>query len=184
MKREEKSQSFAMEAIKLVVTAIVLALLIRTFIFNTTMVIGQSMEPTLHQNERLICLVFPNYYSDPARGEVVIIDAPDGSGKEYVKRVIGLPGDTVSIEGGKVLVNGVALKEPYIHPGIETEIYRESSWRLGEGEFFVLGDNRQPGMSVDSRYFGPVQKEHIRSRAALRYYPFQKFALFRSGGTE
>ena len=87
--------------IKIVIMAVVLAVVIRHFIFNTTMVIGQSMEPTLHERERMICLVFPNYFSDPKRGDIVIIDAPDESGKEYVKRVVGLPGDHIQIEEGK-----------------------------------------------------------------------------------
>ncbi|MDD7362760.1 MAG: signal peptidase I [Peptoniphilus sp.] len=181
MKRKEESSTTAMEVVKLVVTAVVLAVIIRTFIFNTTMVIGQSMEPTLHQNERMICLVFPKYFSDPERGDIVIIDAPDGSGKEYVKRVAGVPGDEISIENGDVFVNGVQIEEPYIHRGVETEIYNKSDWKLAPGEFFVMGDNRHRGMSIDSRYFGPVPKEHIRSRAALRYYPFSKFTVFHHG---
>lgn len=164
--------------IKIIITAVVLAVVIRHFIFNTTMVIGQSMEPTLHERERMICLVFPNYFSDPKRGDIVIIDAPDDSGKEYVKRVIGLPGDHIEIADGKVLVNGVALKENYTHPGVATGTYEGNTWDIKDGEFFVMGDNRQEGMSIDSRYFGPVEKKHIRSRAALRYYPFSKFTVF------
>lgn len=178
MKSKEKSPNLAIEVIKLVVTAVVLAVLIRHFVFNTTMVIGQSMEPTLHQNERMICLVFPNYFSDPERGDIVIIDAPDGSGKEYVKRVIGTPGDQVAIRSGEVYVNGVRIEENYIHPGVETGTYQGDEWTLGPDEFFVMGDNRNEGMSIDSRYFGPVEKKHIRSRAALRYYPFSKFTVF------
>lgn len=108
----------------------------------------------------------------------MIIDAPDESGKEYVKRVIGLPGDHIQIDEGKVFVNGVALKENYIHPGVSTGIYQDKAWDIKAGEFFVMGDNRQEGMSIDSRYFGPVEKKHVRSRAVLRYYPFSKFTLF------
>lgn len=184
MKHQEESSNTAIEVIKLVLTAVVLAMIIRTFIFNTTMVIGQSMEPTLHQNERMICLVFPKYFTDPERGDIVIIDAPDGSGKEYVKRIIATPGDEVRIQAGDVYVNGILVEEPYIHEGVETEIYNESEWTLGADEFFVMGDNRHRGMSVDSRYFGPVEKEHIRSHAFLRYYPFSKMTVFHGNPTD
>ncbi|MDO5301732.1 MAG: signal peptidase I [Tissierellia bacterium] len=176
--RGDSEGSAVLELLKTIVIAVVLAVLIKNFVFNTTLVIGKSMEPTLHQNERLVCLVFPLYFSDPARQDIVIIDAPDNSGKEYVKRVVGLPGDTVAIRDGAVFINGVALEEPYIEPGIDTEIYQESEWTLGEGEFFVMGDNRNPGLSVDSRYFGPVQKKNINSVAKLRFYPFNRAEVF------
>lgn len=177
-KKDKKKENSMLELLKTVVIAIVLAVLIRNFVFNTTLVMGESMEPTLHQNDRLICYVLPLYFGDPDRGDIVIIDAPDGSGKEYVKRLIGVPGDEIEVKNGRVYVNGVEKEEKYIHSQVETESYNEDQWTLKEGEFFVLGDNRNPGKSVDSRYFGPVEKEHINSIAALRYFPFNKFTKF------
>lgn len=175
-KKKEKNSLF--EIVKTILLAIVLAVLIKNFIFNTTMVMGESMEPTLHQNDRLICLVFPMYFSNPKQNDIVIIDAPDGSGQEYVKRVIGVPGDEIEIKEGTVFVNGIIKEENYIHPGLETIPQSEIKWTLEEDEFFVLGDNRNLGKSIDSRYFGPVEKKHINSIAWLRYMPFNKIVKF------
>lgn len=176
--KEKKGENTLFEVVKTVIVAIVLAILIKNFIFNTTLVMGESMEPSLHQNDRMICLVLPMYFSDPKHDDIVIIDAPDGSGQEYVKRVIGVPGDLVEISQGKVFINGIEKEEPYTHPDIETQTQLDTKWELGEGEFFVLGDNRNPGKSIDSRYFGPVEKKHINSVAWLRYIPFEKFRIF------
>lgn len=177
MEEKRKDKSSIVELVKTVVLAIILAILIKNFVFNSTLVIGESMEPTFHQNERLICLIFPLYYSDPKEGEVVIVDAPDGSGQEYIKRVIGVPGDEIKIQNGKVFVNGVEKEEPYIHPGMETLTNGDVYWQLNEGEYFVMGDNRHEGKSVDSRFFGPVTREHINSIAFLRFYPFDKMGM-------
>ncbi|MDO5037054.1 MAG: signal peptidase I [Tissierellia bacterium] len=176
MEKENKEKEGLMGWVQTILVALVLAFLIRSFIFNTTLVIGESMEPTLHERDRLICLIFPFYFSDPDYGDIVIIDAPNGSGEEYVKRVVGRPGDRIDIDQGRVYRNGVLLEEDYIHQFVETETYYGDQWELGEGEFFVMGDNRHPQKSIDSRAFGPVHKDHINSRAFLRYYPFSKIA--------
>lgn len=158
--------------IKLFLYALVLAFLIKHFVFNTTLVIGQSMEPTLKERDRLICLVYPLYFSEPKRGDIVVLDAPDNSGNEYIKRVIGKSGDKIELSEGKVIVNGLQIEEDYIEEGIPTLAYEQTSWEVGEDELFVIGDNRHPGKSSDSRIFGPVKKNSIRSIAVLRYYPF------------
>lgn len=175
---EKKKENPIFEILKTVILAIVLAIIIKNFVFNTTMVMGESMEPSLHQNDRMICLVFPLYFSSPKKDDIIIIDAPDGSGQEYVKRVIGSPGDLVEVINGEVYVNGIVKEEVYTHPGVETQSQLDTKWQLKENEFFVLGDNRHPGKSIDSRYFGPVQKEQINSVAWLRYVPFKQFKIF------
>lgn len=174
--REEKGT--VMSWVQTIVLALVLAFLIKTFIFNTTLVQGTSMEPTLHEEDRMICLVFPYYFSDPDYGDIVILDPPNGSNDKYVKRVVGQPGDKIEIRDGQVTRNGLPLEEDYTHPRIDTLAGYQDVWVLGEDEFFVLGDNRHPGASTDSRAFGPVEKSQINSKAFLRYYPFSKIERF------
>ncbi len=153
--------------------AIVLALVIRNFIFNTSNVKGPSMEDTLHERDHVICLVYPLYFREARPGEIVIIKSPIEN-KHYVKRLIGRPGDKIHIENGQVYLNDQLLEEPYIKGG-ETLAELENTWTLGEDEYFVMGDNRLPGKSMDSRAFGPVSKKAIEGIAVYRYFPFNKF---------
>ncbi|SUB75994.1 signal peptidase I [Peptoniphilus indolicus] len=174
MKNEKKENVF-LSYISTFAFAIILALLIKTFIFSSNMVVGESMQPTLHENDRLIAMILPLHFKDPERFDIVIINAPDEKGKEYIKRLIGKPGDTVEIKDGVVYVNGNKLEETYIDSSVYTEIYDQSSWTLGDGEFFVMGDNRNPGKSLDSRFFGPVKKDDIRGIVKFRFWPFSDF---------
>ncbi len=170
----------AMSWIKTLVMALILAVLIRSFIFNTTIVMGQSMEPTLHERDRLICLVFPKYFDDFSTDDIVVIHAPDGSGQDYIKRIIGVPGDVVTIKQGIVYVNGVAKEENYTHENVPTEVheYGNDQWILGEDEYFLLGDNRNPDKSLDSRVFGPIAKDQIKSKASVRFWPLSDITIF------
>jgi signal peptidase I len=152
--KEEKSNGELIEWIKSIGTAILIAILIKTFIFNTTYVLGNSMYPTLH------------------RGDVVVLEAPDNTNKDYIKRVIGVAGDKVEIVDGKVYVNDELLEEDYIEVGSFTHIYNESSWIVPEGQLFVLGDNREEGASKDSRYFGCITIDSIKGITGFRYFPF------------
>ncbi len=171
----KEKESF-LSAVGTFVLAIIIALLIRAFVFNTSRVDGSSMFPTLEHNQRLICLVFPRYYKEPTHGEVVVFQSPIEKDKQYIKRMIGLPGDTVELVNGDVYLNGKLLNETYIESGVSTLPYTEQTlWELGEGEYFVMGDNRQPGMSVDSRYFGPISKKDIKSYPKVRFWPLSKF---------
>lgn len=155
-----------------IVVAFVLAIIIRTFVFNTSNVKGPSMEATLHQNDHVISLVFPLFYKDPEPGRIVIIQSPFEN-KRYVKRLIGRPGDKIQILDGKVYVNEKLLEEPYIQ-GTETLVDYENTWTLGPDDYFVMGDNRLPGESMDSRAFGPVSKKAIKGIVVFRYFPFNK----------
>lgn len=173
-----KKENVVLSYVSTFVFAVVLALLIKTFIFSSNMVIGESMEPTLHEGDRLIAMILPLKFKDPHRSDIVIIDAPNEKGKEYIKRLIGEPGDTISIADGHVLVNGKVLDEKYIDPSTYTETYDQVSWTLGENEFFVMGDNRHPGKSLDSRFFGPIKKDSINGVVKLRFWPLNKFGVF------
>lgn len=163
-----------LEWVKSILLAIIIAVLIKTFIFNTTYVLGNSMYPTLHEKDRLFSNKIPLYFSGPKRGEIVVLKAPDAPNKDYIKRVIGVGGDTVAIIDGKVYLNGELLEEDYIEEGSYTQVYDDNYWEVPEGYVFVLGDNRGEGASKDSRYFGCVPVESIKGVTSFRYFPFNE----------
>ncbi|CDZ75132.1 signal peptidase IB [Peptoniphilus sp. ING2-D1G] len=173
---KEKKESL-MNYIFMFAIAIILALLIRHFVFTSNIVSGVSMEPSFQNNDRLIALVFPLYLKDPEYSDVVIIESPIEENKEYIKRIIAKPRDNVLIENGSVYVNGNKLNEPYIEQGVETQIYNDFFWTLDENQYFVLGDNRNPGKSSDSRVFGPIEREAIKGIVKFRFWPLSKFGV-------
>lgn len=170
--KETKNETI--EWVKSIVTAVVIALLIKTFIFNTTYVLGNSMYPTLHEKDRLFANKVSLYFSGPSRGDIVVIKAPDVPGKDYIKRVVGIEGDTVEIKDGKVYVNGELLEEDYIEEDSYTHIYEENYWEVPEDHVFVLGDNRKEGASKDSRYFGYISEKDVKGITGFRYFPLNK----------
>lgn len=170
-KDKKESSGEVIEWIKSIVFAIVVAVLIKTFIFNSTYVLGNSMHPTLHEKDRLFAMKVSLYFSDPSRGDVVVISAPDDTNKDYIKRVIAIEGDHVHIGDGSVYLNGELLQENYIEDGSYTQVYDKDTWDVGEGEIFVLGDNRGNGASKDSRIFGSVPKDSVKGITGFRYFP-------------
>lgn len=134
---------------------------------------GASMEPNLHTGNFVIVsrVAYWNVVGEPNRGDVVVFQPPTNPQEDYIKRVIGLPGDTVEIREGQVYVNGGLLEEPYI--GVPTN--RSGIWRVAEGEYFVLGDNRND--SDDSRNFGPLDVDSIVGKAWLVYWPARDWGL-------
>jgi len=159
------------EWLKSIAFAVVIAILIKTFLFNTTYVLGYSMYPTLHERDRLFTNKIAYRISDPKPGDIVVLKAPDDPDKDYIKRVIGIEGDTVVIMDGKVYVNGEIYKEYYISEDSYTHSYENSSWKVGKGYLFVLGDNRNKGASKDSRYLGLITMDSIKGKATYRYFP-------------
>ncbi len=127
---------------------------------------GSSMQPTFTNGDFLLTSPVPYLLDAPQRGDVIVLNTPWQAGQPpLLKRIIGLPGETVSIAGGRVSVDGVPLDEPYINaPPNYT-----STWELGADEYFVLGDNRN--RSNDSADFGPVKKDLIIGRVLLTYWP-------------
>ncbi|NLK44238.1 MAG: signal peptidase I [Tissierellia bacterium] len=163
-----------LEWIKSIGLAIVIAVLIKTFVFNTTYVLGNSMYPTLHERDRLFANKLSLYFGGPSRGDVVVLEAPDVPKKDYIKRVIGIEGDIVEIIDGKVYLNGSLLKEDYIDEDAYTHVYDKNRWVVPEDHVFVLGDNRDEGASKDSRYFGCISIETIKGITGFRYFPIDK----------
>ena len=145
---------------------IVLALVIQVFI-QPTIVYGQSMEPSLHDYERVIVDKVSYRIELPSRGDIVVFPV-EGEPLPLIKRVIGLPGETVEVRGGSVFVNGVALTEPYVSGPTAGNT---PAMNVPEGSVFVMGDNRAPGGSLDSRRLGPISLTKLIGRARLAYWP-------------
>ncbi|MCI5675761.1 MAG: signal peptidase I [Firmicutes bacterium] len=162
------------EWIKSLAFAVIAALLIVRFIFSFTVVRGESMMPTLHNGDRLIELKIDKLFYTYTRGDIVVIkDKEKTNSDNYVKRIIAVGGDRVQVTGGDVFVNNEKLDEEYIFDDIYTE--GEIDIVLNEDEVFVIGDNRLPGASKDSRYFGPVNRKSLKGRCVLRVFPFNRF---------
>jgi len=131
---------------------------------------GSSMNPTLFNGEYLIISNFAYKLDDPQRGDIIVFHHPQ-SELNLIKRLIGLPGDVVEIQNGIVRVNGVMLDEPYI----QASPAYSSSWVVPDGQYFVLGDNRN--QSSDSHAWGFLPKDHILGKALLIYWPPEKWMM-------
>ncbi len=162
-----------LEWVKSIVVAVIIAVLVKKFIFYSVLVSGDSMEPTLHTEDRLFTSKISIYNKAFKYGDIVSFRAPNGN-RNYIKRIIGLPGDIVEIKDGEVFLNNEKLDEDYIEDFSYTEIYNDDFWKVGEDQVFVLGDNRLPKASDDSRSFGPIDMDSIDGISNFRYYPIDK----------
>jgi signal peptidase I len=128
---------------------------------------GQSMEPNLHDGEYVLIDKISYMLHTPERGDVVVFTPPNNE-RDYIKRVIGLPGDTVEVRGGRVYVNGAALDEPYLSSPTNSA---DQSYRVDEGRYFVMGDNRNNSSDSRSSSIGAITPQSIVGRAWLVYWP-------------
>ena len=126
---------------------------------------GSSMEPSMHPNQYVLVDKLSYMLGDPKRGDVIVFNYPQATERDFIKRVIGLPGETIRVQGGVVYVNDVPLEEPYI----AAPPSYENTWTLGPDEYFVLGDNRNS--SSDSHAWGPLARHYFIGRAILVYWP-------------
>ena len=154
------------ELLETLIPAVLLAVVINLFLAQATRVFGQSMEPNLHTDQRIVVEKVSYRFHLPQRGDIVVLKLPQNTKELLIKRVLALPGETVEIHEGRVWVDGQAVDEPYL---TQPTMGQMAPLVVPDGHVFVLGDNR--GFSNDSRSFGPVPVEDIVGHAWLSYWP-------------
>lgn len=174
MAESSKKRSWIREFLESVLPALVIVAVINLFLAQATRVEGQSMEPNLHDNERLIIEKVSYRFRQPERGDIVVIRSPQSGTAPLIKRVIGLPGEIVEIKLNRVYINGEPLEEPYLEQPTPGTM---SPRLVPEDHVFVLGDNRRA--SNDSRFFGMVPYEDILGRAWFCYWPLDCLGVIR-----
>jgi len=168
---------FIWEVTKVVVIALLIVVPIRYFVFQPFIVRGQSMEPSFSHGDYLIIEQVSYRFRAPERGEVIVFRYPNDPSHRYIKRVIGLPGETIEVKEGEVIIysnnemNVLEETEYLFSPAFTSG---EIRIKLSEGEYFVLGDNRMA--SADSRRWGAISERDIIGRTLIRAWPFVAFA--------
>ncbi|MEA2020726.1 MAG: signal peptidase I [Patescibacteria group bacterium] len=173
-----------LDTIEVLVMALALFAVAYLFLFQPHQINGNSMFPNFRDKEMLITEKVSFYLRKPQRGEIIVFKYPKAHEYDYIKRVVGLPGETIQIKNRKVFIyndehpQGVALEEPYLYnPETEggTFLKEGEKFQIPEGEYFLMGDNR--ARSSDSRDWGTVQEGEIVGKAWFRYWPPQTFAV-------
>ena len=177
--------SVFLDIVEIVVVALSIFLVVYLFFMQPHQVNGESMQPTLMNKEYVLTDKVSYQTGDPQRGDVVVFHAPEsagcaqGTGCDFIKRVIAVPGDMIMIRDDSVYLNGELLEEPYLPEDFTTPPANftrdEREIVLGQDEYFVIGDNR--GFSSDSRAWGPIPKTNIVGRAFMRYWPLEKAGI-------
>jgi signal peptidase I len=181
----------AFEIVETLVLTLLIYLVIHNFVAQPFEVQQRSMFPTIVEGEYILIDKLTTRWDPYDYGEVVVFDPPGDSGLSvngipFIKRIIGRPGDTVTLENGRVFItqpdgNPVRIEEPYLATGADGNAVptlprdpqgMTTTWTVPEGEYFVMGDNR--GSSQDSRAFGPIEEDLILGRAWLRYFPLDR----------
>ena len=173
------------EIVETLVLTLIIFLVIQTFVAQPYKVQQQSMEHTLEPDQYVLVDKLTPRFDTYKRGDIVVFTPPPDWSREddtpFIKRVIGLGGETVDIHDGSVFINGTKIDEPYLYataPGDPTQpttASNESRWVVPSGELFLMGDHRQN--SADSRVFGPVEEGSVIGRAWLRYWPLNVFGI-------
>ena len=169
---------FILSFLETVVVALVISIVLYIFIMTPHEVIGNSMYPTYKNGEYLMANKVTYRFSEPKRGDVIIFKYSNT--QDFIKRIIGLPGDNIMLKDGQIYINGQFLDESdYLSESIYTnggDFLREGESKdIGEGEYFVAGDNRPH--SSDSRAFGPISEDDIKGKAWIVYFPFSEFRI-------
>jgi signal peptidase I len=184
IERPQKKGGFFKELVKFVFFILVILIPLRFFVAQPFIVVGTSMEPTFSGGEYLIVDELSYHLGNPSRGDVIIFRPPLDPKVFYIKRVIGLPNETVEIKSGKVIIKnsshpeGFVLDESYV----KNQGEKDETTVLGAGQYFVMGDNRP--VSYDSRSWGPVSRNMIVGRAFLRLLPPNRIGLLPGSAAE
>lgn len=172
--------SFLWELIRIVIIAFVIMVVFRIFVAEPFVVSGSSMVPNFHNKEYLVVDKISYRFNEPTRGDVIVFRYPKDTSQYFIKRIIGLPGERVQIDGGKVRIfnsehpDGVVIEEPYL-PSHDATFGKSDIVSLGSSEYYVLGDNRLA--SSDSRVWGILPEHNIVGHAWFRAFPISEFGL-------
>jgi signal peptidase I len=141
---------------------------VRPFVMEAFWIPSGSMIPTLEIGDRVLVNKFIYRFTEPHRGDIIVFESVDNPDEDLIKRVVALPGDTVAVRRGHLILNGERQKEPYLNKSLPDRSFYAKT-RVPKGHVFVMGDNR--GNSADSRVFGPLPKKNIEGEAFLRFWP-------------
>lgn len=170
-----KKKNGWVEVIKVILIAVLIAFFIRSFVLVTSVVDGASMEPTLENGEIVLFNKFTYLFSEPERGDIVIVNRPQ---RNYVKRIIALPGETVSVENQLLYIDGEEYEQPFITDNIRNNTGQLDPVQVPENSYFVMGDNRQ--LSRDSRNgLGFISKENIGGKSEFVIFPLNQWSMTR-----
>lgn len=175
----KKIGSFFLDIIQTVVIALAIFVIVYLFFFQPHQVKGNSMNPNFSNGEYLLTNKITYQFQEPKGGDIVVFTAPRNQEYEYIKRIIGLPGESIQVAGGAVFINKEKLEENYLPLDLMTNsgsfLKEGQVLAIPQGEYIVMGDNRNH--SSDSREWGTVPRENIIGKAWLRYWPLDKFGL-------
>ncbi len=171
------------EIVETLVLTLIIFFVIQTFVAQPYRVEMSSMERSFEEGQYVLVDKLTPRWDAYSRGDVIVFDPPAAFESDrrtpFIKRVIGLPGETVEVHDGKVWINGTALDEPYVFDGQPTETTGDASrWVIGDGQLFVMGDHR--AASSDSRSFGPILRDSVIGRAWMRYWPLDTFGILQT----
>lgn len=177
---------FFLDFLETIVVSLAIFAVVYIFLFQPHQVDGRSMEPNFHNGEYILTDKLSYRIHPPKRGDVVVFHSPQDERNDFIKRIIGVPGDTVMVKGGYAYLNGTKLDETYINdPGqvLAGRFIREGETvEVAPGQYIVMGDNRLH--SSDSREWGPVNLSGIVGRAFFRYWPFTEIGPVKTAEAE
>lgn len=160
------------ETIETILWALVIALILRTFVVQAFWIPSRSMVPTLQVSDRVLVAKFWYHFQEPERGQIFVFKYPVDDKRDFVKRIIGLPGETIEIRDGFVFIDNKPLSEDYV---VNRDTYSMEPLKIPPDHYFAMGDNRPN--SADSRFWGFVPEENIRGPVFLRYWPLNRIGL-------
>lgn len=169
---KKKKKSAVREIAEVILIALALSLFIKTFVAGNYWIPSESMVPTIEVNDKVVVTNFSYWFGEPERGDVIVFQFPLDTKKDYIKRCIGLPGETVEFKDSHLYINGVLVDEPYLPEGLTFEDYGPIT--VPDGQYFMCGDNRNH--SADSRVWGFLPKQLIIGKAQAIYWPFNRWS--------
>jgi signal peptidase I len=181
---KRRSLGCALELLETLLLALIVFVVVQLFVAQPYQVQQESMENTLMPSQYVLVDKLSPQFQDYSRGDIIVFTPPKGwshdeSNTPFIKRVIGVPGDTIDIHDGRVFVNDLPIDEPYVfnHELTAVPDVNVHVWVVGEGKLFVMGDHRSA--SEDSRQFGPIERSTVIGRAWMRYWPLEDFGLLK-----